>query len=215
MSGEIDDTTADSAPRWRDPQDPDEPALPRGATIGRHVILGRLGAGGMGVVHAAYDPELDRKVAIKLLRAPDSPAVAHSDGRTRLLREAQALARLNHPNVVAVHDVGAIDDQVWLAMEYVDGHTLGAWLALTPRRWPEILRVGIDVARGLVAAHAADLIHRDLKPDNIMIGRDGRVRVMDFGLARATEPPAHNLHPPDNNLTRAPEPPDPERCLAR
>jgi tetratricopeptide (TPR) repeat protein/predicted Ser/Thr protein kinase len=156
-------------------------ALPRGATIGRYVLLDKLGAGGMGVVYAAYDPELDRKVALKLL-LPKGEETG-SDGRARLLREAQALAKLSHPNVVAVHDVGTHGTRVWIAMEFVAGDTLGEWAKGRPRRWPELLRVLIDAARGVAAAHAAGLVHRDLKPDNVMVGRDGRVRVMDFGLA--------------------------------
>jgi len=151
-----------------------------GAVIGRHVVLQKLGAGGMGVVYAAYDPELDRKVALKLLL----PGSGGETRRLRLLREAQALARLSHPNVVGIHDVGTVDEQVWLAMEFVQGRTLTSWLE-PPRRWPEVLEVLLEAGEGLAAAHAADLLHRDFKPDNVMVGDDGRVRVMDFGLARA------------------------------
>jgi tetratricopeptide (TPR) repeat protein len=158
----------------------DPPPLVRGAAVGRYVVLGRLGAGGMGVVYAAYDPELDRKVALKLLRSDASGA----DARTRLLREAQALARLSHPHVVTVHDVGVDPRGVWLAMEHIDGVTLRTWLSGQRHGWREVLRVMRAVGAGLAAAHAAGLVHRDLKPENIMIGADGRVRVMDFGLAR-------------------------------
>jgi tetratricopeptide (TPR) repeat protein len=150
-----------------------------GAVVGRFVVLQRLGAGGMGVVFAAYDPELDRKVALKLLL----PGTGGAAGRTRLLREAQALAKLSHPNVVAIHDVGTVGEQVWLAMELVQGHTLGQWLE-TPRRWHAVLEVLRSAGEGLDAAHAVGLLHRDFKPDNVMVGDDGRVRVMDFGLAR-------------------------------
>jgi len=153
--------------------------LERGALVGRYVVLQRLGAGAMGVVVAAYDPELDRKVAIKLLL----PGVGGASGRTRLLREAQTLAKLSHPNVVAIHDVGTMGAQVWLAMELVEGETLRQWLA-TPRSWREVVTVMRSAGEGLAAAHAAALLHRDLKPDNVMIGDDGRVHVMDFGLAR-------------------------------
>jgi tetratricopeptide (TPR) repeat protein/predicted Ser/Thr protein kinase len=156
-------------------------AVGPGSVVGRHVVLQTLGAGGMGVVHAAYDPELDRKVALKLLL----PGTGGDTGRLRLLREAQALARLSHPNVVGIHDVGTVGEQVWLAMEFVQGRTLRQWLA-TPRRWPEVLEVLRKAGEGLAAAHAADLLHRDFKPDNVMVGDDGRVRVMDFGLARAS-----------------------------
>ena len=155
-----------------------------GDKIGRYIVTSQLGAGGMGVVLAAYDPELDRKVAIKLVRPG---GVADPDGlRARMVREAQAMARLQHPNVLAVHDVGTVGSDVFVAMELVDGTTLGAWLA-TPRSRREILRVFDQAGRGLAAAHAAGLVHRDFKPDNVMIGKDGRVRVMDFGLARQSE----------------------------
>lgn len=160
---------------------PDPPhTLSRGVTIGRYVILGELGAGGMGVVYAAYDPELDRKIAIKLVQPH---ADAAGTARTRLLREAQALAKLAHPNVVTVYDVGQHGDRVWIAMEFVAGSTLRAWAAERTRTWRQLLSVLIDVARGVAAAHVADLVHRDLKPDNVMISDDDRVRVMDFGLA--------------------------------
>jgi eukaryotic-like serine/threonine-protein kinase len=159
----------------------DEPAyLERGAVVGRYVVLRKLGAGGMGVVYAAYDPELDRKLALKLVL----PGKADGEGRTRLLREAQALAKLSHRNVVAIHDVGTMGGQVWLAMEFVRGQTLRQWLR-TPRRWQEVVGVLRKAGRGLAAAHAAGLLHRDFKPDNVMVGAHGGVRVMDFGLARA------------------------------
>ncbi|MCX4242242.1 tetratricopeptide repeat protein [Paraliomyxa miuraensis] len=162
-----------------------EARVERGTAIGRYVVLSRLGAGAMGVVHAAYDPELDRKVALKLLRSGGGTSTLASDGRARLLREAQALAKLSHPNVVAVHDVGTEGDRVWIAMEFVEGRTLGAWMHEVPRRWQEVVAVVGHAGRGLAAAHAAGLLHRDFKPDNVMIDADGRARVMDFGLARA------------------------------
>jgi tetratricopeptide (TPR) repeat protein len=156
--------------------------LPPGREIGRYIVLGKLGAGGMGFVVAAYDPELDRKVAIKLLHVQVGPG---SDvGHRRLLAEAQALARLNDPNVVAVHDVGTHAGSVFVAMEFVEGQTLKAWLAVQRRPWAQVLDVMIWAGRGLAAAHACNLVHRDFKPDNVMLGKDGRVRVMDFGLAR-------------------------------
>ena len=157
--------------------------VPRGASIGRYLVTSRLGAGGMGVVYAAYDPELNRKVAIKLLR-PSGSTAGDSEGRVRLLREAQSMAQLSHPNVIAVFDVGTAYDQVFVAMEFVDGGTLTDWLE-KPRAQEEILEVFSQAGRGLAAAHAAGLIHRDFKPDNTLVGRDGRVRVMDFGLARS------------------------------
>jgi eukaryotic-like serine/threonine-protein kinase len=151
-----------------------------GAVVGRYVVLQRIGVGGMGVVFAAYDPELDRKVALKLLL----PGTGGDTGRVRLLREAHALAKLSHPHVVGIHDVGTFGEQVWLAMEFVQGQTLDRWLK-TPRGWREVLDVLRRAGEGLAAAHAVGLLHRDFKPDNIMVGDDGRVRVMDFGLARA------------------------------
>ncbi len=165
-----------------------EEGLARGEVVGRYVILSRLGSGGMGVVYAAYDPELDRKVALKLLHSMGS--AGGRAAQTRLLREAQALAKLSHPNVVGVHDVGTLGQRVWLAMEYVEGTTLGEWTRAQPRRWSEILEVALAAGRGLAAAHAAGLVHRDVKPENVMVGGDGRVRVMDFGLALAVDPEA-------------------------
>ncbi|MCA9709110.1 MAG: tetratricopeptide repeat protein [Myxococcales bacterium] len=157
--------------------------LPAGAQVGRYRVLDCVGVGAMGVVYAAYDPELDRRVALKLLRGARDDA--GSQGRNaRLLREAQVLARLTHPNVITVHDVGTWNEQVFVAMEYVDGPTLKQWLAKSRRTWPEIRDVFVAAGRGLAAAHAADLVHRDFKPDNVLIGGDGRVRVTDFGLAR-------------------------------
>ena len=137
-------------------------ALERGATIGRYLVIERLGAGGMGVVYAAYDPELDRKVAVKLLL----PEVAGRPelGRARLVREAQAMAKLAHPNVVAVHDVGTLGDQVFVAMEFVQGRTLTAWLEGQARGWREVLEMFLAAGRGLSAAHAAGIVHRDFKP---------------------------------------------------
>lgn len=156
-----------------------EPAEP--PRLGRYLVLQALGSGAMGVVYAAYDTQLDRKVAIKLIEPELRSGV---EAQERLAREAQVLAKLSHPNIVAVHDVGSVDDHMWIAMELVDGRTLGEWLREHPRRWTEVLPVILDVGRGLAAAHAAGIVHRDCKPDNIMIDRTGRVRLMDFGLAR-------------------------------
>ena len=154
-----------------------QPGRPREPErVGRYVLERRLGAGGMGVVYAASDPELGRKVAIKMLRR-GAPA-------ERLRREAQALARLAHPNVIAVHDVGEHDGQVFIAMALVDGENLRQWLARGPHSTREILSVLVRAGRGVAAAHEAGLIHRDLKPDNIFVSRAGDVLVGDFGLAR-------------------------------
>jgi tetratricopeptide (TPR) repeat protein len=154
----------------------------RGDVIGRYVVLDKLGSGGMGIVYAAYDPELDRKIALKLLRPGASQRAEVA--RARLLREAQALAKLNHPGVIAVHDVGMIDDQVFIAMEFVDGVDAAHWSKLVKRSWREVLPVWRQAGEGIAAAHAANVVHRDLKPENVLIGNDGRVRVLDFGLAR-------------------------------
>jgi tetratricopeptide (TPR) repeat protein len=138
----------------------------------------------MGDVYSAYDPELDRKIAVKLVRAHSDKRVDSSEGRARLLREAQAIARLSHPNVVVVYDVGTFDDSVFIAMEYVDGQTVGYWRQYADRSWREVLEVFQSAGRGLAAAHQAGMVHRDFKPDNVMVTGDGQVRVMDFGLAR-------------------------------
>jgi len=151
--------------------------------IDRFVIVRKLGEGGMGVVYYAFDPELERPVALKLLR-PAMRSEHHSQGEARLLREAQAMARLSHPNVVQVFDAGKFADAVFLAMEYVAGRDLRAWLAAEPRSWRQIVGVFLQAGQGLAAAHAAGVIHRDFKPDNVLVGDDGRVRVLDFGLAR-------------------------------
>jgi serine/threonine protein kinase len=160
------------------------PVLSIGDRVGRYLVLATLGSGGMGVVFTAYDPQLDRKVALKLLRG--NLGANTKEARTRLKREAQAIAQLNHPNVVGVYDVGATDDgDVYIAMEFVEGDTLTTWLKRWPRTWREILDVYSQAGRGLMAAHSVGLLHRDFKPDNVLVGGDGRVRVTDFGLARS------------------------------
>ncbi|HEY8380414.1 MAG TPA: serine/threonine-protein kinase, partial [Nannocystis sp.] len=166
--------------------------------IGRFNVLKRLGSGGMGVVYVAYDRDLDRKVALKVLRTAAVSASKRDKARHRLMREAQAMAQLSHPNVIAIYDVGSVDDQIFLAMEFVKGVTLTKWLRSAegpsgPRKrtWQEVLSVFIQAGRGLSAAHRAGIIHRDFKPDNVLIDAEGRVRVGDFGLARA----GHGLGP--------------------
>ncbi len=153
-------------------------ALEPGSKLGRFVIEGVLGQGGMGVVYAATDPELARKVAVKLVRTKNS-----RDAQERLLREAQAMARLQHPNVVAIYDVGTFQRRVFLAMELVEGENLRLWLK-KERSWRDIVRVFSAAGAGLAAAHAAGVVHRDFKPDNVLVDRAGRARVTDFGLAR-------------------------------
>lgn len=170
-----------------DPAAPKPPSLAKGEPLDRYVVLDRLGQGGMGEVYAAWDPVLDRKVALKLLKAEHQASGIADELRLRLMREAQALARMTHPNVVTVHDVGVVDGQVYLAMEFVEGLTLTKWLAEKPRGWREILGIFLDAGEGLSAAHDSGVTHRDFKPDNVVISRDGRARVMDFGLAHAHE----------------------------
>ena len=135
----------------------------------------------MGMVYVAYDPELDRRIAIKLLLPGPGGGAGE---RARLLREGRAMARLSHPNVVAVYDVGTCDERVFVAMELVQGRTLSAWLETRARSTREIVQAFVPAARGLSAAHAAGMVHRDFKPDNVLVGDDGRVRITDFGLAR-------------------------------
>ncbi|MEJ7732737.1 MAG: serine/threonine-protein kinase [Polyangiaceae bacterium] len=165
--------------------------LEAGATLGRFRVVERIGSGAMGTVYAAHDPELERNVAIKLLRPGAVAPAAVVEERMR--REAQAMARLAHPNVVAVFDVGRTRGGIWLAMELVGGATLRVWAREQgqPRDWRAVRDVLVQAGRGLAAAHQAGLVHRDFKPDNVIVGDDGRVRVTDFGLARhAAQAPA-------------------------
>ncbi len=153
--------------------------------IGRFTVLEQVGSGGMGVVYAAYDDVLDRKVAVKVLRGS-----ASEEARERMLREARAMARLSHPNIVTVHEVGEHQEQVFLAMEFVRGRNLAEWIHEPgqPRPWREILSVFAQAGRGLAAAHEAGLVHRDFKPHNVVQGEGGTVKVLDFGLAFPTAP---------------------------
>lgn len=145
--------------------------------LGRYRVERELGAGGMGVVYAAHDPELDRRVALKVLRNVDE------ESRARLRREARAMARLSHPNVVTVYEVGTADDRDYIAMELVDGTSLAEWLHASDRSMAERVDALLAAGRGLAAAHAAGMVHRDFKPHNVLRARDGRVLVTDFGLA--------------------------------
>ncbi|MCA9694961.1 MAG: serine/threonine protein kinase, partial [Myxococcales bacterium] len=162
--------------------------------IGRFIVLRRIGVGGMGVVYLAYDNALDRRVAIKVLRGLGPPA---PERRARFAREAQAMARLSHPNVVQIYEAGESDGALFLAMEYVRGGSLRTWLlgqdakdergATATRGWREIVAMFAQAGRGLAAAHEAGLVHRDFKPDNVLVDGDGVARVGDFGLARLLE----------------------------
>ena len=168
---------------YDDVVDEEEQQVDSPGRIGRYVVLEVLGVGGMGVVCSAYDPKLDRRVALKLLRGVGSNEARSTAGQARLVREAQALAKLSHPNIITVHDVDSADGKFFMAMEYVEGQTIREWLVARERTWQEILGVFVAAGRGLAAAHDAGLTHRDFKPSNVLIGEDGRVRVLDFGLA--------------------------------
>jgi hypothetical protein len=150
-------------------------AFASGAMVGRFVIESTLGSGGMGVVLAAHDPQTQRRVALKLVRGGTAE---------RLVREGKAMAKLSHPNVLTLHEIATLGDDVFLVLELVEGRTVRAWLAERRRGWREVLEVFVPAGRGLAAAHAIGLVHRDVKPDNLLLGDDGRVRVMDFGLVR-------------------------------
>ncbi|MBL0214352.1 MAG: serine/threonine protein kinase [Myxococcales bacterium] len=165
-----------------------------GRKLGRYTLVERLGAGAMGVVYRAEDSELGRDVALKQLHRPDEALT------TRLIREARSMAQVNHPNVVAVYDVGVIDDATYIAMELVTGASLRTWQQTRSIR--EIVEAYLAAGRGLSAAHAAGLVHRDFKPDNVLVGQDGRVRVTDFGLA-ASRPDQDLIATADRSAARS------------
>ncbi len=175
---------------------PAESLLPPGTRAGRFVVDGLLGQGGMGVVYRALDPELGRAVALKVVRVGSAGPAGSEARRSRAVREAQAMARLSHPNVVQIFEVGERPEGVFIAMELVEGQTLRRWGASKPRTQQEILDCLIAAGAGLVAAHAVGIVHRDFKPDNVLIANDGRVRVTDFGLARLDAEPSKPGSPP-------------------
>ncbi|HEY0136911.1 MAG TPA: serine/threonine-protein kinase, partial [Nannocystis sp.] len=173
---------------------PGAPTMPE--RLGRYMVIKELGAGGMGVVYKAFDPDLDRKVALKLLLGQATP-----QARARLLREAQAMAKLSHPNVVPVFDVGVVDGQVFVAMDFVDGMTLSVWME-SRHPWQDVVEVFVQAGRGLAAAHAVGLIHRDFKPDNVLLRRDPatgelQAQVADFGLARRDDETGESITRPE------------------
>src|SRR5690348_661773 len=170
-------------------------SAPAPESIGRYQIASVLGSGAMGVVYEAKDPQLERRVAIKLLRGD-----AHRD---RLLREARAAAQISHPNVIAVFDAGIADGEVFMAMELIRGRTLRQWLAAEPRTWRAIAEVFVKAGRGLAALHAANLVHRDFKPDNVLVADDGRIIVTDLGLVRIEPGTAPSTAPLDLTQTGA------------
>jgi len=165
-------------------------------------VTGVLGRGAMGVVVSAHDPDLDREVAIKLLHPQATAGMRSEEAQARLLREAQAMAKVSHPGVIAVHQVGTVGDEVFVVMEKVAGGTLRAWLRW-PRTWREIRDAFVAAGRGLATAHAAGLVHRDFKPENVLVGDDGRVRVTDFGLVGVSASPAIAAEEADVGLTRS------------
>ena len=170
----VDPTAATAAEPGREGRGPAP-----GESLGKYRLERVLGAGGMGIVWAAFDPDLERAVAIKVLRAADSDEIL----RSRLLREARAMARLKHPNVLTVYEVGTVQNRDYIAMELVDGDNLDAWLSTGPPR-EQVVDALLAAGRGLAAAHAAGLVHRDFKPQNVLRSREGHVYVTDFGLAR-------------------------------
>ena len=170
-----------SAPKVTDAMVADGPVRTRQGSIGRYQIEKLVGGGGMGMVYAARDHELNRVVAVKLLRIAGA---ANTESRARLLREAQTMAKLSHPNLVPIFELGSDQGDDYLAMELIDGPSLDQWLRDSKRDWREIVKVFIDAGRGLEAAHHAGIVHRDFKPANVLIGPDGRARVTDFGLSR-------------------------------
>ncbi|HEY8089003.1 MAG TPA: serine/threonine-protein kinase, partial [Polyangiaceae bacterium] len=170
---------------------PDGPSVQVSSRLGRYFVLSLLGEGGMGAVYLGYDERLDRRVALKVLHRG-------TVARDWLVREGQALGRLSHPNVVAVHEVGEQEGVVFLAMELVDGPTMSSWLEQAPRSFTDILRLFVQAGRGLAAAHEAGLVHRDFKPSNVLVGKDGRARVVDFGIA-SLGTQAREARPPDTN----------------
>ncbi len=186
--------------------------------VGRFPILRRLGSGGMGAVYAAYDELLDRKVALKVMH-PQRTGSLGASRKQRTLVEARALARLSHPNIPLVFEVGEAHQQVYISMEFIDGETLADWCSSAPRSWQDILSMYLQAGEGLHAAHQAGIVHRDFKPNNVLVGRDGRPRVVDFGLARLGTQSSASLRIPlslSGQYGRAPEAAvvDPTRAAA-
>ncbi len=199
--GTDDDTCPDSE------QVGEPPRLERGTSVGRYVVIDFVDAGGMGAIYQAFDPELNRPVALKILsvkKESNQDSLEAERAKTRMLREAQALAQLTHPNVVTVYDVGEYEESIFIAMEFVEGNDLLDWQKENHPSRQEMLAKVIDAGRGLAAAHQAGIVHRDFKPANVIVGQDGRVRVLDFGLARAAVTSAENDSVRETPKTPAP-----------
>ena len=161
-----------------------------GTRLGRYEIRSKLGAGGMGEVYQAQDTKLDRKVALKVLPAK---VASNQDRMARFVQEAKAAAALNHPNIAHVYEIDEVDGHHFIAMEFIDGHTLRELIRGKQTDLVKLLRYLQHAAEGLAKAHAAGIVHRDLKPDNIMVTRDGHAKLLDFGLAKLIEPQGQDL----------------------
>jgi serine/threonine protein kinase len=158
--------------------------LSPGATLARYRIIAKIGAGGMGEVYQAQDTELGRPVALKFL---SSDFAQHPNRLKRFIFEAKAASALNHPNILTVYEIGRVDEDTFIATEFVEGVTLRRHMRLHRLKLIEVLDIGIQIASALVSAHAAGIVHRDIKPENIMVRKDGIVKLLDFGLAKLTE----------------------------
>src|SRR5436309_9999277 len=161
--------------------------LSAGTHLGRYEIRSKIGEGGMGEVYLAQDSKLDRKVALKILPAD---VAAHQDRMRRFVQEAKAASALNHPNIITIHEIDQSDSSHFIATEFIDGQTLRERMQGAPMKLGEVLDVATQIAGALAAAHAAGIVHRDVKPENVMLRRDDIVKVLDFGLAKLTQPSA-------------------------
>src|SRR5579863_3800495 len=168
---------------WGSVTKPVESFIAPGVQIGQYRIEAKIGAGGMGMVFLALDTRLQRPVAIKVLSDDLADAAAHR----RFQREAQAASSLNHPHILTVYDAGEFEGRQFLITEFIDGGTLTDWARAEKRTWQEVVKLLVGVADGLAAAHAAGILHRDIKPDNILVGRNGYAKLSDFGLAKLEE----------------------------
>jgi serine/threonine protein kinase len=169
--------------QFRPPQEPPAAPMDADSRIGPYLIEQKLGQGGMGMVYRALDTRLNRHVAIKLI----SGDLTDEASRRRFQREVRMVSLLKHPHIIAVHDVGEFNDCQYLVTEFVDGGTLAAWVHTEQRTWRQIIELLIGVADGLAAAHGAGILHRDIKPDNILVGSNGNAKLADFGLAKLAD----------------------------